>query len=96
MAEIIVAIISANAVFGFIQFLIIRYDQKKQSPEKMMLKALGAYRLKIMLRRWKCAEVRTAAEWELLEMLYHGYIALGGNGEIKKLYDECAQVKTTE
>lgn len=96
MTEIILAVISAQAVFSFIQFLIIRHDQKKCSPEKIVLKALCAYRLKAMLRRWKRSEERAAAEWELIEMLYSGYLALGGNGEIKKLYEESQKIPTTE
>lgn len=94
--EIILAVIGANALFEFIKFLIERYDKKSQSPEKTMLRALGADRLGILLRDWKHEDVREAADWEVIENMYKGYIELGGNGEIKKLYDECADMPTTE
>lgn len=96
MQELLIAIVGAQAFFNFIQFLIVRRDKRKMSPERLMLLAMGAYRLKVLLKRWKNSEVRTASEWEIIDMLYRGYIKLGGNGEIKKLYTECSKIPTTE
>lgn len=94
--EIIIAVISAQAFFSFLQFLIVRHDAKKTSPENQMLLAIGAYRLKFLLKRWKVSDVRTAAEWEIIDLMYRGYIGLHGNGEIKKLYEECERIPTTD
>ena len=94
--QIFLAILGAEAVFKFIEFLIDRHDRKKESPERLMLKALGADRLYDLLREWKHADERPASEWETIDNLYTGYKALGGNGEISKLYNECKEIETTD
>lgn len=96
MTDIILAILASNALFAFIQFLIQRHDQKKQSPERMMLKALGEDRLSVLLKDWLHADVRTATEWKTITALYKGYKALGGNDGIDKLYAEAKEIPTTE
>lgn len=96
IADVIIAVIGAEALFNFIKYLIDRYDKSHQSPEKLMLRALGADRLGVLCRDWKHSDVRDAADWEIIETMYRGYAELGGNGEIKKLYDECAEIPTTE
>ena len=96
IADVVIAVIGAEAFINFIKYLIDRYDRKHQSPEKLMLRALGSERLRILLKRWLHSDVRTASQWEIIETMYQGYVQLGGNGEIKKLYDECAEIKTTE
>lgn len=94
--EIFIAILGAEAVFRFIEYLIDRHDRKKETPERMMLKALGADRLGVLLRDWMHSDIRTASDWKIIEDLYAGYRALEGNGEIKKLYEEAKEIKTTE
>ena len=94
--EIIIAVISANALFGFLQFLIIRGDQRKKSPERDILLGLAGYRLKVLLIKWKNGSARQATNWELIDNLYNGYKELGGNGEIKKLYDECGRIESID
>lgn len=94
LVSIIVA--SNAAIIGLIQYLIDRHDKQKITPERLMLRALGSDKLEEKLKRWKHADVRTADEWENIEDLYAGYKALGGNGKIKKLYDECREIETTE
>lgn len=94
--QIILGVIGAEALFKFIEFLIERYDKKHESPERLMLRALGSDRLGVLLRDWKHSDERDAAEWEIIENLYKGYRLLGGNGEIKKLYEECKSIPTTE
>lgn len=96
MADIVLAILASNALFAFIQFLIQRHDQRKQSPERMMLKALGEDRLSVLLKDWLHADVRTATEWKTITALYKGYKALGGNDGIDKLYAEAKEIPTTE
>ena len=96
MTEIVLAILASNALFAFIQFLIQRHDSKKQSPERMMLKALGEDRLAVLLKDWLHADVRTATEWKTITALYKGYKALGGNDGIDKLYAEAKDIPTTE
>lgn len=96
MVEIAIAVLGANALFSFIQFLITRHDEKKESPERIMLRALGEDRLGVLLRDWLHCDERYADDWRIIENLYDGYTALKGNGEIKKLYEEAKELKTTE
>lgn len=95
--KLVLAIVAGNAaILGFIQYLIDRHDKKKMTPERLMLRALGADRLEEKLKKWKHADVRTADEWANIEDLYAGYKALGGNGKITKLYLEGKDLETTE
>lgn len=94
--QIFLAILGAEALFKFLEFLIERHDKRKQSPEKLALKALCADRLYDLLCRWKHADNRPASEWETISNLYTGYKALDGNGEISKLFDECKEIETTD
>lgn len=94
--QIFLAILGAEALFKFIEFLINRHDKNKVSPERLMLKALGADRLYVLLCDWKHADERPASEWETIDNLYTGYKALDGNGEITKLYNECKEIETTD
>ena len=96
MDNILIAILGGGNLLLFIKFLIERHDAQKLSPEKLMLKALGADRLYILLCDWKHADERPASEWETIDNLYTGYKALGGNGEITKLYNECKDIETTD
>ena len=96
MVEIAIAVLGANALFSFIQFLITRHDEKNESPERIMLRALGEDRLGVLLRDWLHSDDRYADDWRIIESLYDGYRALDGNGEIKKLYEEAKDLKTTE
>ena len=93
---ILLGMLASNGLFAFITFLISRHDQKKETPERIMLKALGADRLGILLRDWMHSDIRLASEWNTIEDLYDGYIKLGGNSEIKKLYQEAKDIPTTE
>ena len=94
--QIFIAILGAEAVFKFIEYLIDRYDKGKTSPERIMLRALGERELDHMLHKWLHSDERTADEWRIIENLYTGYRGLGGNGEIKKLYEEASTLRTTE
>lgn len=96
MVEIAIAVLGANALFSFVQFLITRHDEKEESPERIMLRALGEDRLGVLLRDWLHSDERLADDWRIIENLYDGYTALKGNGEIKKLYEEAKELKTTE
>lgn len=93
---ILLGMLASNGLFAFITFLINRHDAKKETPERIMLKALGADRLGVLLRDWMHNDIRPASEWKTIEDLYNGYIALGGNSEIKKLYKEAQEIPTTE
>lgn len=75
---------------------IFKYIIKRETPERLMLKALGGDALYKWLCEWKHEKGGTAAEWETIDNLYTGYKALDGNGEITKLYEECKAFQTTD
>ena len=95
VTTIIVAVLGSNALIEFIKWAVERQD-KKNTPERLALRALCEDRLGILLRAWLHADVRLADDWRIIENLYEGYKALEGNGEIKKLYYEASDLKTTE
>ena len=92
ITTIVVAVLGSNALIEFIKWIF----ERKDSPERKMLRALGSDRLYILLCEWKHADERPASEWETIDNLYDGYKALKGNGEITKLYDECKVLQTTD
>lgn len=94
--QLIGIVLGSNVLFEFIKWIVDRIDSKKSSPERMMLRALGEEKLGKKLRNWLHSDTRTADDWRIIEALYEGYRALGGNGEIKKLYEEAKSVPTTE
>lgn len=96
ITAVIIAILGSNALVEFIKWIVERRDGKKETPERIMLRALGEEKLGKMLRRWMHSDERLADDWRIIDNLYSGYRALGGNGEIKKLYEEAKQVPTTE
>lgn len=94
--DFLIAILGGGNILLFVKFLIERYDQKKDSPERMTLRALAEDRLDVLLHDWLHNDVRLADDWRIIENMYEGYSALGGNGEIKKLYTEAGELRTTE
>ena len=96
ITTIVVAVLGSNALIEFIKWAVERHDKKKASPEKIALRALCEDRLGILLRDWLHSDIRLADDWRIIESLYNGYKALDGNGEIKKLYFEASDLKTTE
>ena len=96
VTTIVIAVLGSNALIEFIKFLIERHDKKKESPEQIALRALCEDRLGVLLRGWLHDDVRLADDWRIIENLYEGYRALDGNGEIKKLFLEASDLKTTE
>lgn len=89
-------VLGANGAFEFVKFLITRADEKNDTPERKALKALCEDKLYELLIKWKHADDRPASEWAIIESLYEGYKALKGNGEIKKLFQECKEIETTD
>ena len=96
ISAVLIAVLTSNAIVEVIKFFVERNDRKKETPERIMLRALGEDRLGVLLRDWMHNDVRLADDWRIIENLYHGYTALDGNGEIKKLYDEAKTIPTTE
>ena len=92
--ELIAIVLGSNLVAEIVREIIKR--MKKESPEQIALRALCEDRLGILLRGWLHDDVRLADDWRIIENLYTGYTALDGNGEIKKLYEEASDLKTTE
>ena len=96
ITAVIVAILGSNALVELIKWIAERRDKKKDTPERIMLRALGEEKLGKLLRKWLHSDERLADDWRIIENLYDGYRALGGNGEIKKLFEEASELKTTE
>lgn len=96
VTTIFIAIIGSNALVEFIKFIIERHDKKDDSPERIALRALCEDRLGVLLRDWLHSDVRLADDWRIIDNLYAGYRACDGNGEIKILYKEASDIKTTE
>ena len=69
---------------------------KRDTPERKLLKAIGGDVLYKWLCDWKHNSGGTAAKWSDIEQAYDGYTSLGGNGEIKKLFEECAKIPSTD
>lgn len=95
---VLLGILASNALFTFIQFLITRHDNRKKeeqsSPIKVALLALCSERLESLLHKWLKGNLdMTAARWAAIDNLYKAYTSLGGNGEIKALYDIAKEVK---
>lgn len=93
-ATIIIAVLGSNVLVEIIRIIAERTG--KETPERLALRALCEDRLGILLRNWLHNDVRLADDWRIIENLYNGYKALEGNGEIKKLYEEASDLKTTE
>lgn len=96
VTTIVVAVLGSSAFIEFVKYLIERHDRKKDTPERVALRALCEDRLGILLREWLHADIRLADDWRIIENLYDGYEGLEGNGEIKKLFEEAKELKTTE
>ncbi len=96
LLQLVGIIFGSNVLFEMIKWCVERRDKKKESPERLMLRALGEDRLGVLLRDWMHNDVRLADDWRIIDNLYDGYKALGGNGEIKKLYEEAVTIRTTE
>jgi len=94
VVELIAIILGSNVVAELVKELI--KSLKKESPEQIAIRALCEDRLGVLLRDWLHSDERLADDWRIIENLYTGYRALEGNGEIKKLYLEASDLKTTE
>lgn len=93
-ATIIIAVLGSNVIVELIR--IIAEKVGKETPEKIAIRALCEDRLGVLLRDWLHSDVRLADDWRIIENLYTGYRVLDGNGEIKKLFSEASELKTTE
>ena len=100
MAQIIAAVIGSNALFAFIQFLINRYDRKKekQSNEtkgmRDMILGLGHDKLLYLTDKYAERGGITQKERRNLKYLYDPYIKLGGNGDCQIGYETCEKLQT--
>ena len=96
ITTVVVAVLGSNALIELIKYLIERHDKKDDSPERIALRALCEDRLGVLLRDWLHSDVRLADDWRIIDNLYAGYTACDGNGEIRILYKEASDIKTTE
>lgn len=79
--------------FAFLQFLIKRHDEKKDSPTKIALLALCSERLESLLYKWINGDEHAVARWVAIQKLHNAYVALGGNSEIQALYEIAQEIK---
>lgn len=98
ISQIIIAVLGADALFRFIEWLIDRHDRKKVSPEKQALLALCSERCETLLHKWihSDEEDRSVAKWAAIKNLYTAYKALNGNGEIEELFNIAKEIKPME
>ena len=94
--QMVAIVLGSNALFEFIKWWVDRNDKKHESPERIALRALCEDRLGDLLRKWMHSDVRLADDWRIIDNLYAGYTGLNGNGEIKVLYKEASEIRTTE
>lgn len=92
VTTIILAILGSNALVEIIRWFV----NGRETPTKIAIRALCEDRLGVLLRDWLHSDERLADDWRIIENLYDGYKSLGGNGEIKKLFLEASDLKTTE
>lgn len=85
MNGIIIAVIGSQAVFSFVQFLIMRHDQKKSTLEKAVLAILRDRLLHLCNKYIAEGEIGLREE-EAFTKLYEAYTSLGGNSFVKDLY----------
>lgn len=87
MSTLIIAIVSSQALFSFIQFLLTRSDAKKSAAENAIL-AILRDRLLHLCNKYLEAGAIDIYEEESFSKLYEAYTNLGGNSFIKELRDK--------
>lgn len=87
MSTLIIAIVSSQAMFSFIQFLIIRHDSKRSAADTAIL-AILRDRLLHLCNKYLEAGCIDIYEEESFSKLYEAYTKLGGNSFIKELRDK--------
>lgn len=87
MDALIIAIVGSQALFSFIQFLIVRHDAKRSAADTAIL-AILRDRLLHLCNKYLEAGVIDIYEEESFSKLYEAYTKLGGNSFIKELRDK--------
>ena len=99
-SQVIVAVIGSNALFAFIQFLITRHDQKKNTLSKHeqaqndMIIGLGHDKLLYLTDKFVQRGGVTLKERRNLDYIYKPYRAAGGNGDCQIGYEACEKLPT--
>lgn len=87
MNALIIAIVGSQALFSFIQFLIVRHDAKRSAADTAIL-AILRDRLLHLCNKYLEAGAIDIYEEESFSKLYEAYTNLGGNSFIKELRDK--------
>ena len=87
VGAITVAVIGSQALFSFVQFLIIRHDSKRSAADTAIL-AILRDRLLHLCNKFLEAGAIDIYEEESFSKLYEAYTNLGGNSFIKELRDK--------
>lgn len=106
--EIAIAVLGADALFHFIEWLIDRRDRKKKSPEveaiktkiddiEGALKSILAENLNKSLNEWIHSDVRSHITWDIIADQYVYYHdKFKGNHGIEQLFEVAKDVPPTE
>lgn len=91
------------SIFGFVQFLITRHDNKKQQRNEWVLLfteaivGLGHDRILYLASKYIERGSISQAEYEnIVEYLYKPYHKLGGNGSAERLIEEVKRLPIRE
>lgn len=71
-------------------------EEREQDRLKHIVVIMLRYRLVEVAKIMKKKESKTFEEWETFDVLYEDYRALGGNGLVKHLYEECEKLPFKE
>lgn len=91
MNTIIIAVIGSQALFSFIQFLIVRHDAKRNAADTAIL-AILRDRLLHLCNKYLEAGCIDIYEEESFCKLYEAYTNLGGNSFIQELRDKVVKL----
>ena len=95
MTTLLIAIVGSQALFSFVQFLIIRHDQKS-TPQSEALLAILRDRLLHLCTKYLAEGNITFKEAESFERLYQAYERLGGNSFISELHEKVRALPVIE
>lgn len=86
--QIVGIVVGSSALFSFIQFLIIRHDNKKSNPLNNAVQALLRDRIVHLCEKYLSQGSINLQELEVVSELFASYKELGGNGFVMELVEK--------